>query len=51
MQIWMRCMTFTEVMAMLFHEIYGYYYRTVAEILDSAVKGDLNDGRLSEIVA
>ena len=36
---------------MLFHEIYGYYYQTVAAILDLAVNGELNDRRLAGIVS
>lgn len=35
---------------MLFHEIYGNYYNAVAAILAEAVKGDLTEKRMNEIV-
>lgn len=35
---------------MLFHEIYGGYYHTVAAILDEAVRGTLTPKRLRELV-
>lgn len=35
---------------MLFHEIYGGYYHTVAAILDEAVRGNLTPKRLRELV-
>ena len=28
---------------MLFHEIYGCYYESVARIIDQAIKGTLNE--------
>lgn len=36
---------------MLFHEIYGNYYNAVAAILAEAVKGDLTEKRMNEIVS
>lgn len=36
---------------MLFHEIYGNYYNAVAAILTEAVKGDLTEKRMNEIVS
>ena len=35
---------------MLFHEVYGSYYRTVAKILAQAVKGTLNRKDISKLV-
>ncbi len=35
---------------MLFHEIYGSYYNAVAAILAEAVKGELTEKRMTEIV-
>ena len=35
---------------MLFSEIYGSYYNTVAEILAEAVRGDLTDRKIYEII-
>ena len=35
---------------MLFHEIYGSYFNTVAEVLSEACNGTLTDKRLHEIV-
>ena len=35
---------------MIFHEIYGNYYNAVAAILAEAVKGDLTEKRMNEIV-
>src|SRR5690554_441395 len=34
---------------MLFHEIYGSYYNAVAAILDTSLKGGLNDEKMKEI--
>ena len=39
-----------EVRALLFHEIYGGYYHTVAAILDEAVRGTLTPKRLRTLV-
>lgn len=36
---------------MLFSELYGSYYNTVAEILRYAVRGELSEGKLQAIVA
>ena len=36
---------------MLFHEIYGNYYNAVAAILAEAVKGELTEKRMNEIVS
>ena len=36
---------------MLFHEIYGNYYNAVAAILAEAVKGDLTEKRMNELVS
>lgn len=36
---------------MLFHEIYGNYYNAVAAIIADAVKGDLTEKRMNEIVS
>ena len=35
---------------MIFHEIYGNYYRTVAEILDAALKEEISDKTIWKIV-
>jgi len=35
---------------MLFHEVYGSYYRVVASILSEAVSGELTDKRILEII-
>ena len=36
---------------MLFHEIYGSYYNAVAAILAEAIKGELTEKRMNEIVS
>lgn len=36
---------------MIFHEIYGCYYNTVAKILTEAVKGELDEDRLFKLVS
>ncbi len=36
---------------MLFSELYGSYYNTVAEILKYAVRGDLSEKKIKEIIA
>ncbi|MGN0573506.1 MAG: WYL domain-containing protein [Acutalibacteraceae bacterium] len=36
---------------MIFHEIYGNYYNAVAAILSEAVKGELTEKRMNEIVS
>lgn len=36
---------------MLFHEIYGSYYNAVAAILAEAVKGELTEKRMNEIIS
>ena len=36
---------------MLFHEIYGIYFRTVAAVLQEAGEGELSPGRIRQIVA
>lgn len=46
----MRWAAYMGVKKMLFHEIYGSYYRVVASILTRAVSGDLTDAQLSGIV-
>ena len=43
----MKC---TEVKKMLFSEIYGTYFNTVAGILKEAVKGTLTQQRMYEII-
>lgn len=35
---------------MIFHEIYGNYYHTVAEILDAALKEEISDKTIWKIV-
>ena len=39
-----------EVTAMLFNEVYGSYYRTVADILTKAVQGNLTGKELNALV-
>ncbi len=36
---------------MLFHEIYGCYYRAVAKMLNLAIEGGLTEKKMYEIVA
>ena len=36
---------------MLFHEIYGCYYRAVAQMLNLAIAGELTEKKMYEIVA
>lgn len=36
---------------MLFHEIYGCYYRAVAQMLNRAIEGELTEKKMYEIVA
>lgn len=45
---WLTCM---EVSEMLFHEIYGKYFRTVAAILREASDGELDIRRIRQIVS
>ncbi len=40
----------TEVMAMLFHEIYGGYYSAAAAILREAVRGTLTERKMYELI-
>lgn len=41
---------FLEVILLLFHEIYGCYYKTVAQILKKAVTGSLTVNDITEII-
>lgn len=46
----MKWLIYTGVEAMLFHEIYGSYYRAAASIVKEAVRGDLTDRKLNDLV-
>lgn len=46
----MRCMDWKERMMMLFHEIYGIYFQTVAKILTEAVDHPLTTGEINSII-
>ena len=39
------------VTTMLFNEIYSLYYKAVAKAIDSAIKGQLDDKTLRQIIS
>ena len=49
MKTWMPCKSCTEVMTMIFHEVYSCYYNAVAAILSKAVEGELTDREITRL--